>query len=32
MPWTYETLVEWVQKHPEPKEEVDEDDWIFFWF
>jgi len=26
MPWTYETLVEWVQKHPAPKEEVDEDD------
>lgn len=21
MPWTYETLVDWVQKHPAPKEE-----------
>ena len=28
MPWTYETLVDWVAKHPAPKdEEVDEDDW-----
>jgi len=27
MPWTYETLVDWVAKHPAPKdEEVDEDD------
>jgi len=26
MNWSYETLVEWVQKHPSPKNEVDEDD------
>jgi len=25
MPWTYETLVEWVQKHPLPKEDDEED-------
>jgi len=26
MPWTYETLVEWVQKHPTPKEECEFDE------
>jgi hypothetical protein len=26
MNWTYETLVDWVQKHPAPKDEEDDEE------